>query len=73
MRVLGILLLIGGLAALIWGGFTYKKTNEVLDVGDLEVQSRTSEHVSVPPIAGGAAVLAGAVLLFASDRRKRVA
>jgi hypothetical protein len=69
MKALGILLLLGGMAALVWGGITYRKTERVLDVGDLEVTAQTQERIPLPPLAGGAAVLAGVALLVMSRRR----
>jgi hypothetical protein len=72
MKFLGILLLAGGLAALIYGGFTYRKTENVLHVGDMKVDTKTREHVTIPPVAGGVAVAAGVLLLIVGERRRTV-
>jgi hypothetical protein len=69
MRALGIVLLVAGLLALVYQGFTYQKHDTVLEVGGLEAKVVHDERVNVPPIAGAAAMAAGIALVFAARRR----
>lgn len=69
MKVLGAVLIIGGLLALIYGGFSYTKQHKVLDVGALQARVDEKKTVAVPPLVGGIALVAGVVLLVASRRR----
>ena len=70
VKLVGILLIVGGVLALIYGGFSYPKSHET-KVGPLAFDVKTQEHVSVPMWAGGGAVLMGAVLLLLPVGRRR--
>ena len=63
---LGILLIVGGVALYLRGGFTRKE--EVVDVGPLTISK--SERQAVPPWVAGLAVGAGVVLVAAGMRQK---
>jgi hypothetical protein len=68
--IIGLLLIIGGLAVLLMGGFSYNKSEKVLDVGPLEATVQTKERVPLPPIAGGLAMAAGVALLLVGSKKK---
>ena len=68
--IIGLLLIAGGLAALLLGGFSYTRSEKVLDVGPLEATVETRESVPLPPLLGGLALAAGVALLFVGNRRK---
>jgi hypothetical protein len=70
VKLVGILLIVGGVLALIYGGFTYPKSHET-KVGPVAFDVKTQEHVSVPVWAGGGAVVLGAVLLLLPAGRRR--
>ncbi len=69
MRTLGIVLLVAGVLALVYQGFTYRKQDTLLDVGGMQAKVVHDERVNIPPIAGAAAVVAGIALVFAERRR----
>jgi len=64
MKIAGVILIVLGLACLIWGGFAYNKTSNVAQFGDLKMQVTEKKEFTVPPVLGGVAILAGAALLF---------
>lgn len=68
-QTLGIVLLIAGVLALVYQGFTYQKKDTLLDVGGVQAKVVHDERVNVPPIAGAAAVVAGVALVIAGRRR----
>ena len=70
MKIAGIVLIVVGLAALAYGGFSYTKREKVLDLGPLQASTETRKTVPVPPIFGGVAVAAGVALLIAGSRRR---
>jgi hypothetical protein len=69
MKTLGAVLLVFGLAALIWQGFTYKSWEKVVDVGPLEVNKETTKRFPLPPIVGVAAIVGGIALVAISSKR----
>jgi len=66
---LGIVLLVAGLAALAWPVITYTTTEEVLDVGPVEVTTEDRESIALPPVLGGVAAAAGVALIAMGARR----
>jgi uncharacterized membrane protein YidH (DUF202 family) len=70
MKALGVVLVLLGLLALVYGGVSYTKREKVVDLGPIEATATERHHVPVPPIAGGLAVLAGTVMIFAGRKRR---
>ena len=70
MKIIGIILIVLGLAALVVGGINYTTREKVLDIGPL--QATTEEHKTIPlsPIVGIAAVVGGVVLVVAGARAR---
>ena len=69
MRVLGFILLVFGIVALVYGGITYNRERTVLDVGPLKATTTEKKTIPFSPIAGGAAVIAGVLLLVLPKQR----
>jgi uncharacterized membrane protein YidH (DUF202 family) len=67
--VVGIVLVVLGVLALVYGGFRYTKREKVLDVGPVQASVDKKEHVPISPVVGGLAVVAGLVLVFAGRPR----
>jgi hypothetical protein len=68
--VIGILLIVGGLVALLMGGFSFTRSEKVLDVGPLEATVQRKERVPIPPIVGGLALAAGVGLLLLGNKSR---
>ena len=69
MRMIGIILIIFGIAGLIWGGFTYVKDRDTVDLGVVEIVTEDKERVSIPPIVGLVSLVVGGVLVGMSSRK----
>ena len=67
--LLGIILIFLGLVALVWPVISYTDTDTVVDIGPLEVTTQSEERVPIPPLAGGAAIVAGIALVVVGRRR----
>jgi hypothetical protein len=65
----GVLLIVLGGLALAYQGFTYSHQERVLDLGPIHATAEKQEHVSIPPILGGMALLGGIVLLVAGRKK----
>ncbi len=63
INIIGVLLIVFGIAALSYQGFSYTKKEDVVKVGELKITAQTQERVQIPPLAGGLSLAAGIVLI----------
>ena len=70
VSVIGIILIIFGVIALASEGITYTKTEKVLDIGPIQATAQHRKTIPISPLAGGAAVAAGIVLVIVGYRAK---
>lgn len=70
MKVTGIILIIIGVLALAYQGFSYTQTKQVAKIGSLELNSKETHNVWVPPVIGAAFVVAGVGALVIGARGK---
>jgi hypothetical protein len=71
MKIAGVLLIVAGLAAFLFGGFSYKSHTQIVNA-DLVMVAATEDHpVRIPPMLGIVAILAGSGLMFLKIQRVR--
>ena len=70
MKIAAIVLIVAGVLALAYGGFSYTREKKVIDLGPLQATTRTRETVPVPPLLGAAAVVGGIVMLVMASRKR---
>ncbi|MBV8513915.1 MAG: DUF3185 domain-containing protein [Acidobacteria bacterium] len=68
MKPLGLILIVLGVLALMYQGFTYTTHKKVLDVGPIQATKEEHHNVPLPPILGALALIGGVVILV-SDRK----
>ena len=68
MKPLGLILIVLGMIALMYQGFTYTTHKKVLDVGPIQATKEEHHSVPLPPILGALALIGGVVILV-SDRK----
>ena len=68
--IAGVVLVVLGLVALIYGGITYTSRETVVDIGPIHATANRERTLPLPPIAGGVALAAGAALLVAASRQR---
>ncbi|MES1152240.1 MAG: hypothetical protein ABUL54_10115 [Dongia sp.] len=71
LAIIGVILILAGIAGLVVGRFTYTTEEKVLEVGPLVATADKEHSVRIPDIAAIVAVVAGGVLVVASRRRGR--
>lgn len=69
IKMAGIILIILGILALVYQGFTYTETKQDAQIGSLKIQHNETEAVPLPPIVGGVLIVAGVAVLFIGNRR----
>ena len=62
-KLLGAVLLAVGLLALAYGGFTYTKSTDKVNIGPIHFEVKDKETVNIPLWAGVAVAIAGGILL----------
>lgn len=67
--ILGIILIIIGIIALAYGGFSYTQREKVIDAGPLQVSADKEKTVPLPPILGGLCLVGGIVLVVVGNKR----
>jgi hypothetical protein len=71
MKIVGVVLLVAGILALAYRGFSYTKETHGASLGPLKVEVQEKERVNVPVWAGVALAVAGGGLLLAGARKGR--
>ncbi|MCM2269179.1 MAG: hypothetical protein NDJ75_03685 [Thermoanaerobaculia bacterium] len=64
LKIVAILLIVAGLAGLLYGGITYTRSTHDAKIGPFEFSVQDKERVNIPVWAGVAAVVVGGALLF---------
>lgn len=64
MKIVGLVLVVLGLAGLVYGGLSWTREDTIVDAGPIELSADRRESVPIPPIAGGLMLVAGVVLLM---------
>ncbi|WP_428311358.1 DUF3185 domain-containing protein [Hydrocarboniphaga sp.] len=69
MKILGVVLILAGILGFVFGGFKFKETDKVADIGPVEINKEQTHSFPVTPIASGAILLAGIVLLVVGAKK----
>jgi hypothetical protein len=69
LSVIGIVLVVAGILALAYQGFTYTTKETVIDLGPIHATADRQKTVLLPPILGIAAIAGGVALLVVGSRK----
>ena len=67
--LLGIILIVIGIIALAYQGFTYTTREKVVDIGPIQVTADKTKTFPLPPIVGGIALVGGILLLVMGNKK----
>jgi uncharacterized membrane protein HdeD (DUF308 family) len=70
VAIIGLVLIVLGLAALAYQGVTYTTREKVLDIGPIHATAEREKTVPLPPVLGIVAVAAGVVLVVVGFRKR---
>ena len=71
MKIAGILLIIVGVAALVYGGFSYTSHKKAVDIGAIQINRTENHTLPIPPILGIVAIVGGAGLVYFGVKQRR--
>ncbi len=63
LKIVAIVLILGGAAALASGGFSFTKETHKAEIGPLKLSVQEKENVNIPAWLGLGAIVAGVVVL----------
>ena len=64
MRLIGIALMVFGILALVYGGFSYTTREKVLEIGSMQVTAPKEKTVPIAPVLGFSALVGGLAMVF---------
>jgi TRAP-type C4-dicarboxylate transport system permease small subunit len=68
MRMIGIVVLVAGILALVYGGFSYTKQTHDATLGPLNISVSENQQVNVPVWAGVVLAVVGGGLLISGKK-----
>jgi heme/copper-type cytochrome/quinol oxidase subunit 2 len=69
IKIIAILLIVAGIAGLVYGKVTYTKATHEARLGPLEMSIKEKQTVNIPLWAGLTAIVAGGFLLVVPGRK----
>jgi hypothetical protein len=70
IKIMAIVLIVAGIAGLLYGKFSYTKETHDVKLGPLEMSVAEKQSVNVPVWAGVGAIVGGGVLLLFASKKK---
>jgi uncharacterized membrane protein HdeD (DUF308 family) len=70
LSLAGVVLIVLGVVALVYQGFTYTSRETVIDIGPLHATADRQKTLPLPPVLGIVAVAGGVALVVAGMRRR---
>jgi hypothetical protein len=67
--IVGIVLILGGIASLITGGFSFSHQKKDVDAGPIQISHESTKHVPISPIIAGVAIVAGLGLVVVGAKK----
>ena len=68
-KIIGILLLVGGVLGLVMGGFSFTKETHKASIGPISMSVEEKQSVNIPLWASIAALVAGAAVLVVGSKK----
>lgn len=69
MKAFGIILIVAGIAMLIFRGISFTQEKEVVDLGPVEINKKEKKSVNWPLYAGVVVTLAGVLVTISANKK----
>lgn len=70
MKTFGFVLIVVGIAMLLFRGFSFTQEKEVVDIGPVEINKKEKKNVNWPLYAGGIVAAVGVFMVLGSKKGK---
>lgn len=71
MKIVGIILIIVGIAMIVLKGINFQTKKKVIDMGPVEVNKTESHHIGWPTYTGAGIGIVGIILLVAGAKSSK--
>jgi len=71
VKIAGVVVILLGVAALIYGGFTYTSQKKAVDMGPIQITHTENHDIPIPPLLGIAGIIAGGAMVYFGGRGNR--
>ena len=68
-KIVAMILIVAGVLALVYGGFSYTKDTTAVKLGPIELSVKEKETVNVPLWVGVGAIVVGGLLLVLGGKK----
>lgn len=68
-KLAAIVLILGGVLGLVYGGFSYTKETHEAKLGPIELSMKESQRINIPVWGGVAAIVIGGALLLLGTKK----
>ncbi len=69
IMLIGLVLIVLGIGALAYQGFTYTSREKIVDIGPFQASADTEKTIPLPPIVGGVAIACGVGLVILGRKK----
>jgi hypothetical protein len=69
MKTLGIVLIVAGIAMILFRGFNMQTEKKVVDIGPVQVNKKENRWIGWPTYAGAVVAVVGVVLVASEKKR----
>jgi uncharacterized membrane protein len=69
MKALGIILIVVGIAMMVFNGFNVTTEKKVADLGPIEINTKDTDRIAWPTYVGGLVLVGGLVVLVAGRKK----
>ncbi|AFL87893.1 hypothetical protein Terro_1587 [Terriglobus roseus DSM 18391] len=67
--VVGVVLMLAGVASLVTGGFSFTHQKKDVDAGPIQISHESTKHVPVGPIVSGVLIVCGLGLVVVGAKK----
>jgi len=71
VKIIGVMLILLGIAGVVYGGFTFTSQKKAVDMGPLQINKTEHHSVPIPPIIGLAGIIGGGALFYFGMKENR--